>query len=343
MKDPRRNMRESAYIKRFVEERFTKAKAKLEKIDIPQENKDLLKKYIQYHMGRGSKMNTIGIYLEYLTNFSVIAKKPFREITKDDMIQAMIEINNRYATTTINDYRTYVKGFYKWMNNGRVSPTTSWIKTDKYIPTVRYNDLVFKEHIEEMLKFCKNKRDTAAIAFLWESGCRLGELLTMRIKDISFEMYNEHIFASVDVYGKTGHRTIFISPFAAKPLYDWLLEHPHRAIPDQWVYVSVGRKNFGKSASYTGFRTVLKKIEEDSLIGKNLYPHLFRHSAATRDAVILTEPEMCMKFGWTPGSVMPAFYIHLNGSSIKKKVIENYMQKMKRMAMEEMLIPVIRK
>jgi len=155
----------------------------------------------------------------------------------------------------------------------------------------------------------------------------------MRIKDISFEMYDGHIFANIDVYGKTGHRTIFVSPLSAKPLYDWLLKHPHRNNPDQWAFVVVGTRCFGKSMSYTGIRYMLKEIEEAALFGKKLYPHLFRHSAATRDAAVLTEAEMCMKYGWVHGSVMPAFYIHLNGSTIKKKVVDNYLNKMKQMAM----------
>jgi len=168
MKDPRlKNNRENAYIKRFVQGRFDKAMRKLEKSDMPQENKDLVKKYIQYHMAKSTRINTIAIYLEYIINFGVIVKKKFKDVNKDDMIKAMIEINNRYSSSTINDYRVYIKGFYKWMNNGRTPKVTSWIKTEKYIPKVRYKDLIFKEDLIELIKYCKHIRDVAIITLLW--------------------------------------------------------------------------------------------------------------------------------------------------------------------------------
>jgi integrase/recombinase XerD len=57
---------------------------------------------------------------------------------------------------------------------------------------------------------------------------------------------------------------------------------------------------------------------------KRVYPHLFRHSAATRLAKHLTDSEMKAFLGWTQGSSMAATYVHLAGEDTDPAVFRMY-------------------
>jgi integrase len=57
---------------------------------------------------------------------------------------------------------------------------------------------------------------------------------------------------------------------------------------------------------YRGVVDVIRDTAKAAEIKKRVYPHLFRHSTATRDAKFLTEHELIVKFGWAHDSSAPA-------------------------------------
>jgi site-specific recombinase XerC len=57
-----------------------------------------------------------------------------------------------------------------------------------------------------MLDATLNMRDKALISLLYDSGCRISELLTMDRKDLGFDQYG----AKITVSGKTGVRAVRI-------------------------------------------------------------------------------------------------------------------------------------
>jgi len=61
---------------------------------------------------------------------------------------------------------------------------------------------------------------------------------------------------------------------------------------------------------------MLKKTAVKAGIKKHIYPHLFRHSAATRDARYLTESELRLKYGWSGDSQMAQVYVHLSDADL---------------------------
>jgi integrase len=53
----------------------------------------------------------------------------------------------------------------------------------------RKMDLITRGDIERMLDACNNARDKALISLLYDSGCRIWEILTLRMEDIVFDEY----------------------------------------------------------------------------------------------------------------------------------------------------------
>lgn len=64
--------------------------------------------------------------------------------------------------------------------------------------------LLSEEQVAQLINVCRSRRDRAIIAVLYDSGCRIGEIRTMKIKSVSFDKYG----ARIHVKGKTGARSL---------------------------------------------------------------------------------------------------------------------------------------
>jgi site-specific recombinase XerD len=64
------------------------------------------------------------------------------------------------------------------------------------------------------------------------------------------------------------------------------------------------------------------KLAKMAKIGKNVYPHLFRHSRATHLADKLTEAQMKIYFGWSGRSDVPSVYVHLSGRDVEEAILK---------------------
>jgi hypothetical protein len=163
-----------------------------------------------------------------------------------------------------------------------------------------------------------NFRDKAYLEFSREAGPRIGELLSMRIKDIEF---GAAITRARFPAGKTGPRTIAIIK-SVLALKNWLKVHPDPENPEAWLWTKL--KDCTPMNNYA-INRALFKISNRAKVARHLYPHLFRHTAATEVAKKgWSEIEMCLYFGWRIGSKMPSVYAHLTGRDLDKRVHERY-------------------
>jgi integrase len=217
------------------------------------------------------------------------------------------------------DYRVIVKRFYKWLkgNDEEYPEEVRWIKTtlrekDRVLP----QDLLTEDEIKRLVDAADNPRDRAFIMTLYESGGRVGEVGSMRIRDVAFRKD----YASVTLRGKTGTRRVPI--VAAVPyLTLWIDHHPRKSDPDAplWPKFSDGRP-----MTYPALAKVLKVAAERAGLKKRVTPHKLRHSRATFLASRLTEAQLCALFGWKQGSDMPSTYVHLSGRDLDDAILGVY-------------------
>jgi len=189
-----------------------------------------------------------------------------------------------------------IKQFYKWLKGDceHFPPEVSWIRrrtngSDRK-PT---GDILSPAEAERLVDCCDNMRDKAFIAFLYESGARIGEVLSMRIND--FMESDSH--SKVRLNGKTGERVIMIVT-SAPLIAQYLSTHPFRRDGSSFLWLSIGTYNHNKPLSYIGAKKIINKVFRKTGIIKRCNPHMFRHSRATELASYLTEVQMCLYFGW---------------------------------------------
>ena len=129
-------------------------------------------------------------------------------------------------------------------------------------------------------------------------------------------------YIEISVTGKTGQGILIIVK-AYRDLVNHLENHPLRDNPDAPLWYMI-RGNQILPLSYNALRMRIKRLTQKAGIKRRVWIHLFRHSAATRMAVILTDREMCEMFRWSRNSRMPARYAHLSAKAVKDKLLLMY-------------------
>jgi len=285
---------------------------------IPEESKKNILDFYRECILRGySKARTIK-YLDTLERTARLLGKPFEEAKKEDIQDLIAEIEQRdYSEWTKHDYKVILRVFYRWLRNCDYPEETSWIKLKSTKNHKLPEELLTVEEVNKLVDAAEHIRDKAFIQTLYESGCRIGELLALQIKHVKIDNFG----AVLLVNGKTGQRRVRVIASAPK-LQQWIENHPLKTDPNAPLWVTVGTNSRNKVWNYGTAKEVLKKLVKKAGIKKRIYPHLFRHTRATHLANHLTEAQMKQYFGWVQGSKMASIYVHLSGRDVDKALLK---------------------
>jgi len=285
-------------------------------------NKQKILEFLERLKAEGLSLARQTGYVQRLTTIAVMLDKDFEEATKQDIEKLMKTVNARdWAEWTKDNYRVAVKRFWRWMNGlekGKDPPETEWIRIGKAeSKTILPEDLLTREEALRLVKLAEHPRDKAYVSVADESGARPGEVLTMKLRSVSFDEYG----AVIGVRGKKGERRIRLVT-SAPCLAAWLDIHPKRDDLEAPLWVNIGTTNHGRVYDYDAARKLLRMLAEKAGVRKRVNPYSFRHSTATYMANFLTEAQMCEFFGWKQGSKMPSIYVRLSGRDIDNKLLE---------------------
>jgi len=261
-------------------------------------------------------------YIYHLLVLARVAGKPFKSLDREDIERLVSWINaSDYTEHTKHDYKIILKKFYQWLRGcneeeHEYPEEVRWIKTRLKRKRLLPQALLTPEEVKKLVKAAENQRDKAFILTHYESGCRIGETLSLRIINVSFDKYG----AVLIVDGKTGPRRVRVIA-AAPALASWLSIHPLRDNPYAPLWVGIGTVGRYKPLDYNGARALLKRLTRKAGLNKRVYTHLLRHTRATELASILTEAQMKEMLGWVQSSDMPSVYVHLSGRDVDNALL----------------------
>jgi len=144
------------------------------------------------------------------------------------------------------------------------------------------DQMLTAEEIQAMIAATESPRDRALISLMAESGPRVREIVTVRIRDVRF---TDRVF-SLTVDGKTGTRII---PLCAseKDLKDWLNNyHPFKGDLDAPLFTTYTDKKKGTNLKGHAVQRVVQFAAARARIKKRVYPHLFKHTRADRSSCV---------------------------------------------------------
>lgn len=258
-------------------------------------DKDVLGQFLRFLDNREISEALIGEYLDYINDYTFIRNGKTR----------------KYSKHTIYTRETILRTFLAFVNpvfSSQIKP-----KSPNSKPVNK--KILDQTDIEKLLDACLTNRDRALISFIYESGARKGEFLSIKLDDVVFDK-NGAVVTIPE--GKTGPRRIRVV-FSASYLRQWIDTHPLKNEKEASLFCSLNSP-YGVF-SFTGLREQLDVLAERAGIGKKINPHLFRHSRATHLAQSLTEQQLKVYLGWTAGSDMAAIYVHLSGKDIDNAIL----------------------
>jgi len=193
------------------------------------------------------------------------------------------------AATSVNRYLSSIRGFYRWMTRfgkREDNPCSAIknIKTPVKMPAVLWeNEMADFASLPETSGILWPGRDKALIMAMYSAGLRIGEVVTLRVCDISRSI------EEAKITGKGGkQRYVFFSDEAKQAIADYLPERKARlqmaGIDGSKSELFISRK--GKPISIPGVRWIISRYAKLAGTGasvpvKNIHPHALRHSFAT--------------------------------------------------------------
>lgn len=315
----RANVRTSIY---NIDNRLQNVTKRINKTSmISPHNRELIWKYAEHCQIQGLSTLRVIFYLNRFYNIGRIAKKDLDQMTKQDIEQLVLSVRSLrkkngepLAERSVLDHMTAIKTFWKWLKGteDETPPEVKWIKTNPSKNSSKLpSELPNTEDVEKLIAATTNARDKALISVLYDSGCRIGELLTLRIKNTQFDNYGGILL----VTGKTGQRRVRII-HSVQRLRTWLEQHPFPHNPEAVVFCNISNKGKGAQLNYEAVSRLFKSLKQRAKITKKVNPHAFRHARATLLAQHLTDAQLKQYFGWQADSKMASVYIHLSGKDL---------------------------
>jgi len=294
----------------------------IKRSELSQETKGKILEFLDKCVADGLTLHRVNFYATYLKQIARMMGRAFINPTKKDMEKMVAEVNSRdYEEWTKYSYKTATKRFYKWLlgNDEEYPDCVKWIKltvngANKKLP----KDLLTKDEIQALIKAAHNSRDAALVSLLADSGCRIGEILTLAIRDIEFDRYGLVLHAR----GKTGERRVRVIGDSISYVAAWLENHPAGNDRDSPLFVGVNLGARGKIMTYAQVRKVLEQLKKRAGIKKRIHPHLFRHTKATELATSVPEAPLEAHMGWVHGSRQTQVYVHLSGRDTDKVILK---------------------
>ena len=240
---------------------------------------DIEKSYIQYlqlflvrKKTEGKSNRTLEQYQLHLSKLLQDLNKPLDKITEDDLFiyLARYQKTRNVSNTYLDNMRLVFSSFFTWCNNkGYISknPTIGLepIKKEKKIKKP-FTD----EELEKLRRTCIQERDLALIEFLYSTGVRASELITLNKDDIDFTSKN------VIVYGKGNkEREVYLTATACLHLKEYLKT---RDDDNEALFVTT-RKPYNR-LTVAGLEHILKNLGKSTGVEK-CHPHRFRRTMAT--------------------------------------------------------------
>lgn len=236
---------------------------------------------------RGLSKNTLlgydkdlGLLKNYCGN-----QRNLSEITKETLLLSVGELSKKgMAAATVNRYIAAVRTFFSYCKKfGYVEKNPALelktVKIPKKLPNFmterEVDELCNQPKVNEILW---EKRDSAIFEMLYSSGCRISELVNLKLSDF-IDGYHSAV-----VRGKGNKdRVVYFEAAAQEVLKNYLgdrkkiMEENHILQSHDFVFIN----QKGNPLTTGGLRYILSRYSGPEGTNHHINPHAFRHTFAT--------------------------------------------------------------
>ena len=153
-------------------------------------------------------------------------------------------------------------------------------KIDKSREKLRRDKLTIEEY-EKLIGFFSNDvRIQFFLAFSLESIGRPQEILQRRINDIEWHKDENYAVIKISDHGKEGTGNLQCID-SYQFLVKWIEQHPFKINDDAYIFINLGKKNFGKQLKPVNVLSHLKKACKALGINKPITNYSFKRNGVT--------------------------------------------------------------
>lgn len=299
-------------------DRVDRAFSKLNNSDLSRSNRRELKRFGEYLMAQNLSSHKIYRYLQTFRVLSHEIDFNLSDASHEQVIRLVGKINQNkiegkdYRPESKAELKKALKRFYKWDREGENPEIVRFMSTHVKHSNRKKIDpgkLPSYKEVKYLIDAAKNPRDRAAVYFLWESGARVGEFLSLDWQDIALT----GDLIRVDLDGKTGKRTIPVKE-CREDLETWKNWQKDGLNP------VISSLQGGDRLAYSSFQQQLKRLKERAEVDCKVNPHAFRKSRATYLASHGANVFQLMEFfGWSKAETAKT-YVRLAQSDVDRLV-----------------------
>jgi len=174
--------------------------------NITKKNKEIVTEFLKFKESQNLSTNRLLRILASLKLFCYLTPRNFNELTQKDLQTIILKIIDRNCNdwTKVTDLKI-LKMFVKWINKKYgLDLNVNIINTKKPKNSLLPEYLITEEEFNKLMNATDDLQTKVLIGLLYESGARVGEILSLKIQNVSFNRYG----AKIIVKGKTGQRVI---------------------------------------------------------------------------------------------------------------------------------------
>lgn len=307
-----------------------------EKKLLPKQTKTLTR-YNDDMIDRNTAAVTRKSKLSSLVKLGRYIKKPYENMTEEDLRKFMRSLRGKKQNTR-SYHGTQIKMFFKWLYKFNKRGEYPPIVENLPIPTmvdmsIDPSELLTPKEVMKIVNAAENQRDRALLFFLFESACRVSEVVSPKIKDVEFTDWGG---AKVRVLrakskGEGRRPDTVLCLKCTEDLKQLINYHPFKDNPEAALFYRFKTRwdNDGKPGESIGEQNVREIIKRYSRIAgipkyKKTNPHSWRKASLTQRAREgYNERFLEMAAGWSRGSKMARKYTLLDKSDLERKIMED--------------------
>lgn len=220
----------------------------------------------------GRTEGTVKQYEIHLSHAFSYINKPIRKITETDltMYLLMYKKQRNVSDAYLDNIRRVFTSFFGWMQRKGYIESNPADGIDEIKAESKIKKPLSDVELEILRRNCETKRDIALLEFLYSTGVRVSELISLDRNDVDFSRME------VVVYGKgRKEREVYLTPTACMYLDEYI-----RARIDRESALFVTLRSPYKRMGRDGIEARIREIGERAGV-KNVHPHRFRRTMAT--------------------------------------------------------------